>query len=321
MVAGASWWSAFMTDRVSLYLSNMLFGLAGATNETAIQMSVSNYHMRTTNLEASSDNTSPLQIRDMFFVHQRGTANGVYFASVLAGSFLTPMAAGVQAVATGWRSSYITLAGVLTGLSVIFIFAFEETKFVPDPNAINAEVLSIHDAEAKDDVEHRPSVTSESAPTPRKRVVQNYMHAMRLLTPTDDSIRETAYAPVFAVWLPHVVFTSLQLASGICWLVVLASMISVIFSSPPYNFDPAAIGYMFGGPCVGTVFGTLYGGYFTDVIIVRLARRNKGIFEPEMRIYPYPVPAVLGAAGLMVFGITAERVSTLSREMFIVHWS
>lgn len=42
MVAGASWWSAFMKDRVSLYLSNMLFGLAGATNETAIQMSVRN---------------------------------------------------------------------------------------------------------------------------------------------------------------------------------------------------------------------------------------------------------------------------------------
>lgn len=246
----------------------------------------------------------------MFFVHQRGTANGVYFASVLAGSFLTPMAAGAQAVATGWRSSYITLAGVLTGLSLVFILAFEETKFVPDPDAVNAEEISIYDTEVKDDVEHRPSVTSESASFPRERRVQSYMHAMRLLTPTDDSTRQTAYAPLYTVWLPHVVFTSLQLASGICWLVVLASMISVIFSAPPYNFDPAAVGYMFGGPCVGTVFGTFYGGYLTDAVIVRLARRNKGIFEPEMRLYPLPVPAILGSTGLMIFGITAERVST-----------
>ena len=77
MVAGASWWSAFMQGRVSLYLSNMLFGLAGATNETAIQMSVSNCHMHTANRKANTDSASTLQIRDMFFVHQRGTANGV----------------------------------------------------------------------------------------------------------------------------------------------------------------------------------------------------------------------------------------------------
>lgn len=42
-MAGSSWWNAYMQNRVSIYLSNMLFGLAGATNATAVQMSVGCY--------------------------------------------------------------------------------------------------------------------------------------------------------------------------------------------------------------------------------------------------------------------------------------
>lgn len=175
-----------------------------------------------------------LQIRDMFFVHQRGTANSVYFASVLAGSFLTPMGAGAQAVATGWRSSYLTLAAILTALCLVFVVAFEETKFVPD-GANEADVLGIHDADVEGGLEEKPSAPSISPSSRRKPFIRNYIHSMRLLTPTDDSLHQMAYAPIFTVWLPHVMFTSLQLASGICWLVVLSSMISVIFSAPPWK--------------------------------------------------------------------------------------
>lgn len=41
LVAAASWWTANMNTKVEVYLTNLLFGLAGATNEVAVEMTVS----------------------------------------------------------------------------------------------------------------------------------------------------------------------------------------------------------------------------------------------------------------------------------------
>lgn len=40
MLAAGTWWSAYMKTAPELYLTNILLGLAGSTNETAVQMSV-----------------------------------------------------------------------------------------------------------------------------------------------------------------------------------------------------------------------------------------------------------------------------------------
>ncbi|KND87054.1 putative MFS-type transporter [Tolypocladium ophioglossoides CBS 100239] len=281
IVAAASWWSAYMRTALELYLTNILLGIEGATNEAAVQMS----------------------IHDMFFIHQRGTANGIYFAAVMAGSFLTPMAAGAQAVSSGWRASYVTLGAAMKALTFLFAMGFEETKFVPVISGRSAGPPSGLELGPKDDVASesaRPAGDAARVPFPR------YLR-LQLLTTTDESLWKTFYYPMYSWWFPHVIFTSLQLASGICWLLVLASIISIVFSAPPYNFDVAAVGYMFAGPCVGTVFGSLYGGYFVDRAVVWLARRNGGLFEPEMRLYPLPLPSFVMTAGLIIFGVTADR--------------
>lgn len=40
-LAAVTWWMAYMTTAEENYVTNLLFGLAGAINETAVQMSVS----------------------------------------------------------------------------------------------------------------------------------------------------------------------------------------------------------------------------------------------------------------------------------------
>jgi MFS family permease len=61
--------------------SNILAGIAGSLAETICQMTIA----------------------DMFFVHQRGTANGIYIVVVNMGAFLGPVAAGYSADSQGWR--------------------------------------------------------------------------------------------------------------------------------------------------------------------------------------------------------------------------
>jgi hypothetical protein len=131
---------------------------------------------------------------------------------------------------------------------------------------------------------------------------------MRLSTTTNESLWKLFLLPLEVVTLPHVLFTSLQFACGIMWLVFLSAMTSVIFSMPPYSFSPAGIGYMALGPFVGNILGNFYGGPFSDWLVVRLAKRNNHVFEPEMRLMPLFFPAFCISGGLIMFGVTADRV-------------
>lgn len=83
---------------------------------------------------------------------------------------------------------------------------------------------------------------------------------------------------------------------------------SIIFAAPPYNFDSAALGYTFAGPFIGAMFGGAYGGPLSDWAIIRLAKRNGGIYEPVMRLYLFPFQALATAWGLIMFGVTADKV-------------
>ncbi|QLI74315.1 uncharacterized protein G6M90_00g107710 [Metarhizium brunneum] len=277
LVAASSWWMAYMKTKVELYLTSLLYGLAASTTDTSIEMS----------------------INDLFFVHQRATANGIYAVAVMGGSFLTPMIAGVQAEAQGWRVSYMTLAGFMSAIHVIFIFFFEENKWIP---TIEGTQASTYTTNGKIDLEAAPSATPSTW--------QRYRHAMRFLTQTDESLLKLAIAPVYTCFMPHVVFGWLQLASGVCWLVVLSSVLTIVFAAPPYNFNPAQVGYMYTGPTIGTILSFFYGGPLTDWAIVRLSRRSGGVFEAEMRLYPLILPAIVSTGGLIMFGATADRVRT-----------
>lgn len=72
-------WSACLSSLPELFISQLLFGLANATNETIVEMTV----IRWPDLSISSTNNS--QIADMYFVHQRATANGLYMVMVMIG--------------------------------------------------------------------------------------------------------------------------------------------------------------------------------------------------------------------------------------------
>ncbi|PHH93369.1 hypothetical protein CDD83_5923 [Cordyceps sp. RAO-2017] len=288
LVTGATLWSAYMTTATEIILSNVLMGLAGATNETATQMS----------------------IRDMFFVHQRGSANGLYLIAIAAGAFLAPMAAGIHASISGWRSSYFLLGYFMIILLVLFILTFEETKYVPAPSGTTKDYYGAdsklgsieYEASVRDKIRQRP-------PFPR------YLR-LQLITRTNESLWKTFFYPIHAIWYPHIIFTYLEFASGVCWFVVVSSIAAIVFARPPYSFNPAQVGLMFGGPLIGSLIGSLYGGLLVDWAIIRFAIRNKGIFEPEMRLWLVPVPALAMSAGLVIFGVTADRFSPKG-----MHWA
>ncbi|KAK2035601.1 MFS general substrate transporter [Colletotrichum zoysiae] len=282
--AAVAWWTASMHTNTELIITNIITGLAGAINETAVQMTIA----------------------DLFFVHQRGSANGLYFIAVMTGSFLTPLAAGTQAATQGWRRSYYSLAIALTILSVLFVFLYEETKYTPATTGerqstefsspdCESDILKVKRATECSYELNR--VQSHAAPSVR---MNTYRQRMRLLSTTPESLSQLFILPLHVITLPHIMFTALQFASGVCWLVLYMSVVSVVFSAPPYSFNTQSVALMTLGPFVGNIFSSLYGGPFADWVVMRLSKRNGWLYEPEMRLYLLFLPVITMAGGIIM---------------------
>lgn len=256
------------------------------------------------------------------------------------------MAAGYQATVQSWRASYYTMGIFCAILFVLFVFCYEETKYIKPIDRIDGiqspEVSVVKQDTEEDtkgmDVETtKPrttsSVSSGDGSNPNTTAIttvnagdvttENHhidlsipMHSWKqrlsLYTPTSESIWPYYYRPwIILLCFPHVVFTSLQYASGVIWLSILSSVTSIVFSAPPYLFSPAQVGYMSAGPFIGNVLGAAYGGFLGDRTILYFSKRNKGYYEPEMRLYTLLPPSLLLCAGLIMFGVSIDRVRRL----------
>ncbi|CAL5873661.1 uncharacterized protein PFLUO_LOCUS7943 [Penicillium psychrofluorescens] len=297
-----TFWTANMHSLTELYVTNLLQGLGGATNEAIAEITIA----------------------DLFFVHHRGTMNGLYMTMVMIGSFLTPMAAGVQATAQGWRWSYRTMGIFNAILMVIFLVAYEETKYVP---VLTGQVHSgSSDDDLSDtakDLDQQAFRTKAQADTKTSIPVEpNNLHReldltiphnswrkrLALVTATPEPIWPHYYRPFYVlICFPPVMFAALQYAAGVIWLTITANVLSLVFPLAPYHFTPEQIGFMSLGPFIGNLIGAVYGGVLGDWSILYFSRRNKGFYEPEMRLYILHLPAVAMAGGLIMFGATISR--------------
>ncbi|KAI9167927.1 putative MFS-type transporter [Paramyrothecium foliicola] len=298
VLAGMSWWSSRMTTMAEMLITNFIYGFAGSANETIAEMTIA----------------------DLFFIHQRGTANGVYIIAVMLGNTLIPTIAGVQAQAQGWRWAYTTVGIVLTVLTFVFVFMFEETSYVPVSVGQRANPSSNNEQAAKTSLEKNELSQVMRAETIESRTgdaerqdnasmppLNSYRQRHRLISPRPVSLWKCFLSPWKSAMMPHVLYTAIQAANAVAFLVLISSINPIVFSAPPYNFNTAGVGLMQVGPFIGNALGSLYGGIFGDWLVVRMARRNHGVFEPEFRLYVLPLPALMMGAGMVVYGVSLDR--------------
>ncbi|KAJ5734461.1 MFS general substrate transporter [Penicillium malachiteum] len=294
-----SFWTSRLQSLAELYICNLFQGLAGASNEAIVEITIA----------------------DLFFVHHRGRMNGLYMTFVMIGSFLTPMAAGVQATNQGWRSSYQTMGIFNAIFLVIFVFLYEETKYIPiftgESQNESSPTESFPEAEDKDQktkVQPESHITHVGEQSTLHHEIDStipmnsWRKRLALVTPTPEPIWPYFYRPFYVLTsFPAVLYTAFQYASGVAFLTIMSSVLALVFPEPPYLFNPEQIGYMSVGPFIGNLIGSVYGGVLGDWSILYFSRKNKGYFEPEMRLYILPIPAIFASAGLIMFGVTIAR--------------
>lgn len=229
------------------------------------------------------------------------------------------MAAGTQATSQDWRWSYRTMGIVNAVIFVLFIFLYEETKYTPRLDGVNPSgcrnagpaipVDNIDKGTSADVKEHQEQPSTIDHELDVDIAMNSWSKRMALWTPTSEPIWPYFYRPLPALFLfPTVLFTGLQYASGVVWLTILSNVVSIVFPGPPYHFTPEQVGFMSVGPFIGNTIGSLYGGFLGDRSILHFSRRNRGYYEPEMRLYILHAPALFMCGGILMFGVTIAKV-------------
>lgn len=98
---------------------------------------------------------------------------------------------------------------------------------------------------------------------------------------------------------------------SLSWYNVMNGTASPVLSAPPYNWSAAKVGSAYVAPIIGGIFSMLWSGVVADKFAICLARRNKGVREPEQRLWPLALTAIIATGGLITWGVGA---------VYGIHW-
>lgn len=224
---------------------------------------------------------------------------------------------------------------------VLFIFFFEETKFsihtiagseIRAPTPVqDIGTTNIGDISKRTELVHPESqFTPTTNPSTGPYEIQNWIdHSIPLKSPRQrlalfttsagnlGQFLQHIYMPVqVLVSIPAVSYVMIQYSSALVWFTVVATTQSEYLALPPYNFGTTGIGLLNLPPFIGSIFGCIWGGPVSDWSIKFLARRNEGVYEPEMRLYISLLPGILGPVGLFLYGYSVSEVIVPANSIF-----
>ena len=318
-------WTAYSSTAGEWYAHRVLIGIIASPFEALPEVSVF----------------------DMFFAHERGAYTSLYVFVLFSSTFIAPLVAGWFNDAYGWRWTMHFGAIFAAFCFVVLFFCLEETIYFrgtvegDDDSASNSSSSHVpglsaspsRDEEAGGNTKPSPkqdtkavgvgnapsslSVQSTTAINPPTHHRRSYLSKLRLFTPLPGrpshmEMLRMIYRPVLIVLqFPTVAWSGFLYGINLAWYNVLNGTISPILSSEPYNWSAALVGCVYTGPIIGAAFACVWCGPFADRFALALARRNGGIREPEHRLWPLLVSGIICAAGLILWGVGADRE---------VHW-
>jgi MFS family permease len=276
-----------------------------------------------------------ITVADLFFIHQRGRMNSIYIWTANTGANLAPVAAGFITESQGWRWVWWYFVIFFGCQLLLFIFGFQETKFdwmstlqakdVDHPSSTDTvDINNSFEKSYQDQDLHKKSLSHDPEDVPeqfrprnlsvvvvdstihRKTYWQTLAFSTASKGPWKTFFRHT-YQPFLILFtVPGVAYSSCVYAVLLAWSTVMTAALSTYMLDPPYNFSATSIGLMNLAPFVGTTLGSIICGPVSDWMILKLARRKKGIYEPEMRLWVFVPFIPFQVAGAFWFGYALQ---------------
>ncbi|KAJ4112254.1 hypothetical protein NW765_015323 [Fusarium oxysporum] len=296
---GVGIWSAKIQNVPDLLLVNAINNIFGALAEVIVQMTIA----------------------DVFFIHQRGTLNSIYIWFWQISVSLGPFIAGYITTGQGWRWVWWWNAILFGAFFILVCFCYEETKYCTEGSLAPAQPDVEDDSKSAADrpwpasvaveegSQHNPYAVRANYNIPKK----TYWQRLALTTTSSSSgglrtLLGHMYQPIILLTtVPAVAYTALAYGILVATSDVMSTTLSLYMTKPPYTFAPNEIGLMNLSKLVGSTIGTLIVGPVSDTLILWLARRNDGIYEPETRLWSLVPFLPFIPAGALLFGLGLQN--------------
>ncbi|KAI1471002.1 MFS general substrate transporter [Daldinia caldariorum] len=259
-------------------------------------------------------------IADLFFAHERATYLG-WYAFMLAGSnFFAPVICGFINDGVGYRWVFYFQA-IFCGATWLFLFFFmEETNY--DRHTVGIVAESSHGVPESDLSEEKGKETPADPPDPIGRVpspdgrpsaeTKTFWQRLSVVDkPRPFMMHYRAWQSLKLLSWPVVFYSGFSYGTYLIYFNILNATSSIILGGPPYNFRPSLVGLSYLSCMVGVSAAAAFTGVFSDRFVIRLARRNNGVSEPEHRLWLFSVSTIIIPASLILWGVGAA---------FQVHW-
>ncbi|KAM0083661.1 hypothetical protein ACKRZS_004113 [Fusarium odoratissimum] len=296
---GVGIWSAKIQNVPDLLLVNAINNIFGALAEVIVQMTIA----------------------DVFFIHQRGTLNSIYIWFWQISVSLGPFIAGYITTGQGWRWVWWWNAILFGAFFILVCFCYEETKYftggslAPVQRDVEDDSKSAADrpwpasVAVEEGSQHNPYAVRVNYNIPKK----TYWQRLALTTTSSSSgglrtLLSHMYQPIILLTtVPAVAYTALAYGILVATSDVMSTTLSLYMTKPPYTFAPNEIGLMNLSKLVGSTIGTLIVGPVSDTLILWLAHRNDGIYEPETRLWSLVPFLPFIPAGALLFGLGLQN--------------
>lgn len=256
-----------------------------------------------------------VSIPDIFFAHERGSWMSLYVFTLFGSNFLAPILAGFFAEAYGWRWTMHFGAIIAAVAFVILFFFMEETMFFRETlEGLESIDDHIQDTKNKDTVNPTTTASGDSEKYEPKACGQKLKPFSRMegRPPKKQMVMSMILPLPIIVQFPNIAWAGFIYGINLSWYNVLNATTSPVLSTAPYNWSTSGVGLIYIGPIIGAALGSLWSGVIADRLTLMLARRNKGVREPEQRLWPLALSAILSCIGLIVWGVGAQHN---------VHWA
>ncbi|KAI3326795.1 major facilitator superfamily domain-containing protein [Xylariaceae sp. AK1471] len=259
-------------------------------------------------------------IADMYFVHERATRIAIWNMFLLCGISGGALIAGYIIEDQGWKWTLIwcgILFGILLPLVIFFVpetayrrQSYEERLMAARMNDSKQESLEKNGATVEQN--EKPLVASETGTQTESK--DSFLRSLRFYSGvyTETPLWKIFLRPMVIFWYPAVLWAFLLYGVTLTWIVVFSVVNAVIFTAPPYNFSVSQTGLISLSPFLLSFIGELISGPMNDWICMWLAKKNRGIYEPEFRLPPIIISFLIGVAGFFGFGATIH---------YETHWS
>lgn len=260
-------------------------------------------------------------ITDLYFAHERGTYLGWYAWFLASSNFFAPVITGFINDGMGYKWCFFFQAVFSAVVAVFLLFFLEETNYdrktvgviegtqSPEPSVAEAADGSSEKQTAPEQASAIPaSIGSPIWETSILYTRKTYWQKLALWDkPRPFVMHWRAWQILKLLSWPVILYAGFSYGTYLVWFNILNATASIILGGEPYNLRPAIVGLCYISCIMGVTVASLLTGVFSDWFVIRLARRNKGVFEPEHRLWLFAAATIILPAGSILWGVGAAH--------------